>query len=161
MAKSSSSRGKSGGKSGGGSNKNTFDKIAKAAMSREMLAAVKDAGLEAADSASAAATQMMTNASKLGSLIAEAVADAAQRVLSGKWADEGGGTAVTATPKPVAKRAAPRKTGATRKAPAAKKTASKPKAARPAAKAGASAKRRSSAGARKRAAAKPKAPPAG
>ncbi len=73
---------------------------------------------------------MMTNASKLGSLIAEAVADAAQRVLSGKWADEGG-TAVTATSKPVAKRAAPRKTGATRKAPAAKaKTAAKPKAKR-------------------------------
>ena len=34
---------------------------------------------------------MMTNASKLGSLIAEAVADAAQRVLSGKWIDEAEG----------------------------------------------------------------------
>ncbi|HKX35712.1 MAG TPA: hypothetical protein VJM79_03485, partial [Rhizorhapis sp.] len=128
----------------GSSSKTNFDKIAKAAMSREMLAAgltaaaaaiaaspkarkaIKDAGLEAADSASQAATTMMTNASKLGSLIAEAVADAAQRVLSGKWADEGG-TGVTATSKPVARKAAPRKTGATRKPPAAKaKTASKP-----------------------------------
>src|SRR5512134_3405497 len=127
MAKTSSSRSKS----GGGSNKNTLDKIAKAAMSREMLAAgltaaaaaiaaspkarkaIKDAGLEAADSASQAATTMMTNASKLGSLIAEAVADAAQRVLSGKWADEGVVSTGTASSKPVAKRAAPRKTGAT------------------------------------------------
>ncbi len=32
---------------------------------------------------------MVSSASKLGSLIAEAVADAAQRVLSGKWTDEG------------------------------------------------------------------------
>mgnify|MGYP006173576415 CR=1 FL=1 len=43
---------------------------------------------------------MVSSASKLGSLIAEAVADAAQRVLSGKWTDEGGsstgGTAVRA-----------------------------------------------------------------
>src|SRR5262245_44487395 len=121
MAKSSTTRGKS----GAGSNKNTFDKIAKAAMSREMLAAgltaaaaaiaaspkarkaIRDAGLDAADSASQAATQMMSNASKLGSLIAEAVADAAQRVLSGKWADEV--STSTASSKPVAKRAAPRK----------------------------------------------------
>ncbi len=61
-----------------------MDKIAKAAMSREMLAAgltaaaaaiaaspkarkaIREAGLDAADSASAAATQMMSNASKLG-----------------------------------------------------------------------------------------------
>src|SRR4029453_13053712 len=115
MAKSSTSRGKA-----GGGSKATFDKIAKAAMSREMLAAVltaaaaaiaaspkarkaiRDAGLDAADSASQAATQMMTNASKLGSLIAEAVADAAQRVLSGKWADETG-TGLTASSKPVAR----------------------------------------------------------
>ena len=124
MAKSSTGRGKSGGTN---TNKANFDKLAKAAMSREMLAAgltaaaaaiaaspkarkaIRDAGLDAADSASQAATAMMTKASKLGSLIAEAVADAAQRVLSGKWADEAGGTAVTATSKPVAKRAAPRK----------------------------------------------------
>ena len=104
------------GKSGGGSSKTTFDKIAKAAMSREMLAAgltaaaaaiaaspkarkaIRDAGLDAADSASQAATQMMTNASKLGSLIAEAVADAAQRVLSGKWADEVGATGAPLRP---------------------------------------------------------------
>src|SRR5512134_1956350 len=117
MAKTSSSRTKS----SGSSNKATLDKIAKAAMSREMLAAgltaaaaaiaaspkarkaIRDAGLDAADSASQAATSMMTNASKLGSLIAEAVADAAQRVLSGKWVDEVG-TGVTATSKPVAKR---------------------------------------------------------
>ena len=68
---------------------------------------------------------MMTNASKLGSLIAEAVADAAQRVLSGKWADEGRTATATASSKPVAKRAAPRKTGATRKAPAAKAATAK------------------------------------
>ena len=43
MAKSSGSRGKG----GGNSDKNTFDKIAKAAMSREMLAA----GLTAAAAA--------------------------------------------------------------------------------------------------------------
>jgi hypothetical protein len=84
----------------------TKDKIANAALSREMLAAgltaaaaaiaasrgtrrkIRDAGLEAADTASSAATQMMTSASKLGSLIAEAVADAAQRVLSGDWAND-------------------------------------------------------------------------
>jgi hypothetical protein len=172
MAKASTSRGKA-----AGGSKATFDKIAKAAMSREMLAAgltaaaaaiaaspkarkaIRDAGLDAADSASQAATQMMTNASKLGSLIAEAVADAAQRVLSGKWADETG-TGLTASSKPVARKSAPRKAGATRKAPAAKaKTASKPKAKRTAAKSG-TAKRRSSAGARRRAPAKPKAPPA-
>ena len=175
MAKSSSSRGKS----GGGSNKSNFDKIAKAAMSREMLAAgltaaaaaiaaspkarkaIKAAGMEAADRARQAATTMMTNASKLGSLIAEAVADAAQRVLSGKWAEDEGATGVTKSSRPVATKSAPRKTGATRKAPAAKaKTASKPKAKRPAAKSGASAKRRSSAGARKRTSAKPSGTPA-
>src|SRR4249919_593441 len=129
MAKASTSRGKA-----GGGSKATFDKIAKAAMSREMLAAgltaaaaaiaaspkarkaIRDAGLDAADSASQAATQMMNNASKLGWLIA--------------------------TSKPVAKKSAPRKTGATRKAPAARaKTAGKSKtAARPKAKAGATAK---------------------
>jgi hypothetical protein len=93
------------GGSKGSSGNTTLDKIAKAAMSREMLAAgltaaaaaiaaspgarrkIRDAGLDAADSASSAATQMMTSASKLGSLIAEAVADAAQRVLSGNWAN--------------------------------------------------------------------------
>src|SRR5436190_20076432 len=134
MAKTS----RRGASSSSGANKTTLDKIAKAAMSREMLAAgltaaaaaiaaspkarkaIRDAGLDAADSASAAATQMMNNASKLGSLIAEAVADAAQRVLSGKWADDVGGTRVTATSKPVARKAAPRKAGATRKAPSAK-----------------------------------------
>jgi uncharacterized protein (DUF2384 family) len=84
---------------------NTRGKLAKAAMSREMLAAglaasaaaisaspkarqkIRDAGLDAADSAQAAASTMVTSASKLGSLIAEAVADAAQRVMSGKWDD--------------------------------------------------------------------------
>ena len=104
---------------------------------------------------------MMTNASKLGSLIAEAVADAAQRVLSGKWADEDSGTGVTATSKPVATKSAPRKTGATRKAPAGRKTASSAKSAsaKPAARKAAP-KRRSSATARKRAPAKPKTTPA-
>lgn len=80
--------------------KANFDKLAKATMSREILAAgltaaaaaiaaspksrkaIRDAGLDAADNASQAASAMMNNASKLGSLIAEAVADAAQRVLS-------------------------------------------------------------------------------
>ena len=70
MAKVSS---KSSGKKSSGSNKTTIDKIAKAAMSREMLAAgltaaaaaiaaspkarraIRDAGLDAADSASSAA----------------------------------------------------------------------------------------------------------
>src|SRR5690349_1326577 len=132
MAKASTGRGSSK-SSGGGSKKTTMDKIAKAAMSREMLAAgltaaaaaiaaspkarkaIRDAGLDAADSASQAATTMMTNASKLGSLIAEAVADAAQRVLSGKWIEEGSGASapVAAASRPAAKRAAPRKTAAT------------------------------------------------
>src|SRR3954465_13111013 len=89
------------------SSSDTVDKIAKAAMSKEMLAAglaaaaaaisaspkarraIRDAGLDAADTASAAANNMMASATKLGSIIAEAVADAAQRVMSGKWSDEG------------------------------------------------------------------------
>ena len=88
------------------SSETTIDRIAKAAVSREMLAAgltaaaaaiaasptarrkIRDAGLDAADSATSAATSVMNNASKLGTLIAEAVAEAAQRVLSGKWTDE-------------------------------------------------------------------------
>src|SRR6476620_2818749 len=135
MAKTSTRRGS--GKSGG-SDKTTLDKIAKAAMSREMLAAgltaaaaaiaaspkarkaIRDAGLDAADSASQAATTMMTNASKLGTLIAEAVADAAQRVPSGKWADEGGSSGHDGSPaaKSTARKAAPKKRAATRKAPA-------------------------------------------
>jgi hypothetical protein len=104
MAKSSKSK---------GSGNDTLDKIAKAAMSREMLAAglaaaaaaisaspaarrkIRDAGLDAADTAQAAASTMVASASKLGSLIAEAVADAAQRVMSGKW-DDGSGGAGTA-----------------------------------------------------------------
>ena len=106
--------------SGNGANKDgqesnlneTLDKLAKAAMSKEMLAAglaaaaaaisaspsvrrkIRDAGLDAADSASSAASSMASSVGKLGSLIAEAVADAAQRVMSGKWSeDEGGGGA--------------------------------------------------------------------
>jgi hypothetical protein len=60
----------------------------------------------------------MSNASKLGSLIAEAVADAAQRVLSGKWTDEPGGTDGDRYLQARRRaRSAPRKTGATRKAP--------------------------------------------
>ena len=91
------------GSSGSSSRNDTMDKIAKAAMSKEMLAAglaaaaaaisaspsarrkIRDAGLDAADTASQAATSMMSSATKLGSIIAEAVADAAQRVMSGKW----------------------------------------------------------------------------
>ena len=98
MAKSTKSK---------GSGNDTLDKLAKAAMSREMLAAglaaaaaaisaspaarrkIRDAGLDAADTAQAAASTMVSSASKLGSLIAEAVADAAQRVMSGKWDDDG------------------------------------------------------------------------
>src|SRR5215208_419529 len=93
------------GSSSSGGNESTIDKLAKAAMSREMLAAglaaaaaaisaspaarrkIRDAGLDAADTAQAAASTMVASASKLGSLIAEAVADAAQRVMSGKWED--------------------------------------------------------------------------
>ena len=104
MAKGSSKRGGGSKKSSSSGSKTTMDKIAKAAMSREMLAAgltaaaaaiaaspgarrkIRDAGLDAADTASSAATAMATSASKLGSLIAEAVAEAAQRVLSGNWA---------------------------------------------------------------------------
>src|ERR671913_846741 len=101
MAKSTKSK---------GSGNDTLDKIAKAAMSREMLGAglaaaaaaisaspaarrkIRDAGLDAADSASQAATSVMSSASKLGALIAEAVADAAQRVMSGKWSDDDSGS---------------------------------------------------------------------
>ena len=93
-------------KSGGAKKDSTVDKIAKAAMSKEMLAAglaaaaaaisaspaarkkIRDAGMDAADSASQAANSVMSSATKLGSLIAEAVADAAQKVMSGKWTDE-------------------------------------------------------------------------
>ena len=165
MAKATSSKASGTGKSAGakGSNKSTMDKIAKAAMSREMLAAgltaaaaaiaaspkarraIRDAGLDAADTASTAATQMMGSASKLGSLIAEAVADAAQRVLSGKWVDSAeeavakaadsakkavGLKTTPAKRKPAAKKAGARKT-ATRKAAAPKaaaKTAATPRA---------------------------------
>ena len=88
------------------SGNSTVDKLAKAAMSKEMLAAglaaaaaaisaspaarrkIRDAGLDAADTASQAASNVMSSATKLGSIIAEAVADAAQRVMSGKWASE-------------------------------------------------------------------------
>jgi len=67
------------------------------AASPKARKAIRDAGLDAADSASAAATSMMTNASKLGSLIAEAVADAAQRVLSGNWVDDATSAASSAS----------------------------------------------------------------
>src|SRR5579872_3562853 len=89
--------------SSAGNKNDTVDKLAKAAMSKEMLAAglaaaaaaisaspkarraIRDAGLDAADTATQAASNMMASATKLGSLIAEAVAEAAQRVMSGKW----------------------------------------------------------------------------
>lgn len=88
----------------------TLDKIAKASMSKEMLAAglaaaaaaisaspkarrkIHDAGLDAAETASQAASNVVSSATKLGSIIAEAVADAAQRVASGKWDAEGDAT---------------------------------------------------------------------
>src|SRR3954453_7162951 len=100
MAKSAR---KSSSKSSSSSGNATVDKIAKAAMSKEMLAAglaaaaavisaspkarraIRDAGLAGADPARQAATNMVASATKLGSLIAEAVADAAQRVMTGKW----------------------------------------------------------------------------
>jgi hypothetical protein len=92
------------------SGNDTVDKLAKAAMSKEMLAAglaaaaaaisaspaarrkIRDAGLDAADTASQAATNVVSSATRLGSLIAEAVAEAAQRVMSGKWSFEGEAT---------------------------------------------------------------------
>ncbi|HEX4761164.1 MAG TPA: hypothetical protein VFU87_00030, partial [Sphingomicrobium sp.] len=97
MAKSTKRKGSSRSKS------TTVDKLAKAAMSKEMLAAglaaaaaaisaspkarkaIKDAGMDAADTASSAASSVMQSATRLGTLIAEAVADAAQKVMSGKW----------------------------------------------------------------------------
>ena len=139
---------------GSGSSKTNFDKIAKAAMSREMLAAgltaaaaaiaaspkarkaIRDAGLDAADSASQAATTMMTNASKLGSLIAEAVADAAQRVCRANGPMR---AAPAYRQRPSRWQERPRRAKpvppASRRAKA--KTASKTKTARPAAKSGA------------------------
>lgn len=77
----------------------TVTKLTESAMSREMLAAglaaaaaaisaspqsrkaIRNAGLSAANSSGRAVSSVMINASKLGSIIAEAVADAAQRVL--------------------------------------------------------------------------------
>ena len=123
------------------STKATVDKIAKAAMSREMLGAglaaaaaaisaspsarrkIRDAGLDAADSASQAATNVMASASRLGTLIAEAVADAAQRVMSGKWTDD---DAATSAPRAKPKKAATkRKAGTKRKASSTKKPAAR------------------------------------
>jgi hypothetical protein len=93
MAKSSSK--------GGSGSKATFDKIAKAAMSREMLAAgltaaaaaiaaspkarkaIRDAGLDAADSA--AGGNADDDQCSSSALIAEAY-DAANVLMSGKWA---------------------------------------------------------------------------
>jgi hypothetical protein len=124
---------KSSGK-GSSSGNDTVDKIAKAAMSKEMLAAglssaaaaisaspkarraIRDAGLDAADTA----TNMMASATKLGSLIAEAVADAAQRVMSGKWtAEEGtraGGARSSGARKSTAKRSTAKRSTGARKA---------------------------------------------
>src|SRR3954447_655326 len=105
-----------------GSGNATVDKLAKAAMSKEMLAAglaaaaaaisaspkarraIRDAGLDAADSASQAASSMMSSATKLGSIIAEAVADAAQRVMSGKWTEDAAPTRAGGGRKTAAKR---------------------------------------------------------
>src|SRR5689334_14420562 len=89
---------KSSRKTSSGSGDSTVDKLAKGAMSKEMLAAglaaaaaaisaspkarraIRDAGLDAADTASQAATNMMASATKLGSLIAEAVRSEERRV---------------------------------------------------------------------------------
>ena len=84
----------------------TVDKLAKAAMSKEMLAAGSPRRpLRSAPAPrrarrsrtrewkrptppSKAAKSVMSSATRLGSLIAEAVADAAQKVMSGKWPGE-------------------------------------------------------------------------
>ncbi|WP_265570345.1 hypothetical protein [Sphingomicrobium nitratireducens] len=117
-----------------------FDKLTKMALSREMLAAgltaaaamiaaspkarakIKNAGVDAADQMSKATSAAVENATRLGAVIAEAVADAAQRAMSGDWLDEDAA-------KPAAKKAAPKK-----KAPARKTAAKKPAAKKPAAK---------------------------
>src|SRR3989337_3103097 len=122
-----------------------LDKLAKAAMSREMLAAgltaaaaaiaaspkarraIRDAGLDAADSASSAATSVMSSASKLGNLIAEAVAEAAQRVMSGKWSDDD--TSSSSSAKPAAAKRAPAKRKTAKRSTAKKSTAAKPASA--------------------------------
>ena len=96
------------------------------AASPKARRAIRDAGLDAADSASNAANNMMSSASKLGSLIAEAVADAAQRVLSGKWVDEAEAAvskAATSAKNAVGLKSAPAKSGAAKKAPARRKPA--------------------------------------
>jgi hypothetical protein len=76
---------------------------------------------------------VMTSATKLGALIAEAVADAAERVMTGKWPVEGGVTAAASagfrkTASKAKKTAAKVKRTVAKKAPATKKTATKPKA---------------------------------
>ena len=123
--------------------KSTVDKIAKAATSREMLGAgcrrgggdqcqpgarrkIRDAALDAADTASQAATTVVSSASKLGALIAEAVADAAQRVMTGKWSDDDDGGTRAKSPsraKSTARKGTKRKT--TKRKTTKRKTAAK------------------------------------
>ena len=104
-------------------------------------------------------------ASKLGALIAEAVADAAQRVLSGKWVDtaeEAVSKAATSAKKAVGLKSTPTKRKPAKRKPAARKPAARKAAAKPAAskaKPRAAAKRRAPAARRTRSAtAKPAAP---
>jgi hypothetical protein len=135
MAKSTR---KTSSRSGSGSKGNSVDKLAKAAMSKEMLGAglaaaaisaspaarrkIRDAGLDAADTASQAANSMMASATKLGSLIAEAVADAAQRVMTGKWSDDDAPRASAAASAGASSRSSgARKASTTRKKTSARK----------------------------------------
>jgi hypothetical protein len=85
--------------------------------------------MDAADTAERAAKSVTASATRLGSLIAEAVADAAQKVMSGRWTDDEesspGPAAKPARAKPKAKRSTARKPAAAKK-PAARKSAAKP-----------------------------------
>jgi hypothetical protein len=99
--------------------------------------------MDAADTAEKAAKSMTASAARLGSLIAEAVADAAQKVMSGKWPGEEAAPARTAsTSRPAAKRKAKRSTA---RKPAARKPAAKKPAAKAAAKPATPAKSRTTA----------------
>ena len=126
-------------------------KFADVAMSPEVIAAglaaaaaalaaspkarrkIQDATLDAADKANRAATETMTTATKMGAMIVDAVADAAQRILSGEW-DDDDVKARQPTKAPKARPSKPAKTGATTgpggtKAGAAKTPTAKKKAA--------------------------------
>ncbi|WP_265563568.1 hypothetical protein [Sphingomicrobium arenosum] len=124
------------------SGKERADKFAKVAMSPEVIAAglaaaaaaiaaspkarkkIQEATLEAADRANKAATETMTTATRMGAMIVEGLADAAQRMLSGEWEDHHVDPHQP-TEAPKAKPAAPVKKGATAKSAPKKKAAAK------------------------------------